>query len=707
MEIEPQMSTSADTQRHATRRRAGFHTIAGIIVAVVLSLVGATVVANAAEQLDISITSTFSPANVTIQVGTTVTWTNNDSQSHELRSTAGPAEFRTNSLAPGQRGSFTFTDPGTYTYVDHQNDKSAAYRGTIVVVNGAVPATPTPAPTPPPAGAPAAPTTASVHLAGAQFAPATVTVGVGGTVTWTNDDGSKHTVTADNGSFDSATLNAAATFAHTFTVAGTYAYGCDFHGNMRGTVIVTGAAGTPAPAPGTPTPTPPAPVVTPPTTPPVSPTPPPAAPSPGSGATSETINVSNNLFTPSTITVNVGSTISWANNDTVTHTVTADDQSFASGLVRRATSWSHTFAAPGTFTYFCEIHPEMTGTVIALAPDGSAPAAAVPAANNVTAPAAAGTTTETPTAAGATSAPASSDPATGSITIADSGFTPATFRVALGGTLTFVNTGKAAHTVTATDGSFDSDMIKSGASWAHTFTAAGSFTYSCILHPNMKGTVQVASSASGGTVARATESAGPAATTDTTSPQSTATGSGPTSSAIQPVAVDVADNQFNPNAATVAVGGTVTWTLSGAASHTVTADDQSFNSGLLKPGESYPYTFKTLGTFTYVCLVHPGMTGSINVVPPEEATAQQAATPAPTAGGSQAQPTSDAAAATAADPGSKGNLWGNTLLGIAAVLLACCALVFALRSFLRILGTGETGTQIASPSTESFTPNPI
>jgi plastocyanin len=683
------MSTSTGTRADGNHR--GIRTIPamiGVIVAVILSVLGVGVVANAADRLTISITNTFSPANVTINVGTTVTWTNNDSNQHELRSNSGPTEFRTDTLDSGQSATFTFNTIGTYTYNDHRNDQSTAYTGTIVVTDGVTPPTP-PAggTTPPPAATPAPPTTASVQLAGAQFSPTSVTVGVGGTVTWLNNDGTKHTVTADDASFDSGTLIAGATFVHTFATAGTYAYGCNFHGNMRGTVIVVGASGTPPPAaapPAAPAPAPPAPVAAPPVT--------PVAVPPVAGATNESVSIANNLFSPSTITVNAGSTVTWANSDTVTHTITADDQSFTSGLLKKATSWSQTFATPGTFTYFCEIHPTMTGTVIALAADGSAPAA-VPAAATIAAAPIAATTAAVPSAGGS-AAPGSSAAATGTIAINDAGFTPASLRVAVGGTVTFANNGKAMHTVTATNGSFDSSMIKSGATWVHTFPTAGSFTYNCILHPSMKGTIEVVGAGN------STEAAGAASAAPTGQTESapTTTAATPTDSAIQPVTVDVADNEFKPNHAIVAVGGTVTWTLVGAAAHTITADDQSFNSGLMKPGESYSSTFSTLGSFTYTCLIHPGMKGTIEVVPPEQAAAQQGA---PVAGGTpQAQQAASQPGAIAATgPAHTTSMWRDTLLGIAAVLLACCALVFALKSFLKILGSDEPA--------ESLTPNPV
>ena len=694
---------NAATQTHTKVRahRVGkIPALVAIIIAVVLSVLGVGVVASAADQIGISITDTLSPASVTIHVGTTVTWTNNDSQQHELRSTGGPTQFRTNTLDAGQTASVTFSTVGTYTYVDHRNDQVAAYHGTIIVTNDATPVTVPPATTPGPAPVPSAPATASIHLAGARFAPASATVAVGGTVTWTNDDGAKHTVTADNATFDSGTLNAGATFVHTFTAAGTYAYGCDFHGNMRGTIIVL-AAGTTTPPPAPPTTVPPAPpTTTPPAGPPAAPAPPAA---PGAAVTNVSVTIANNLFSPSAVTVNAGSTVTWVNNDTVTHTVTADDQSFVSGLVKRTTSWSHTFATPGTFTYFCEIHPEMTGTVIAKAPDGTVPAAAPATAAATTAAATAAASTSS--TAGSTST-ASAGAASGTITISDAGFAPASFRVAIGGTVTFANNGKAMHTVTAGDGSFDSDMIRSGGTWAHTFTTPGSFAYNCILHPTMRGTIVVGAGGTSSATQSTSASQASGAAAQANSPTTTAATSA-ADAAIQPVNIDVADNEFKPNDATVAQGGTVTWKLVGAAAHTVTADDQSFNSGLLKPGESYQYTFTTLGSFSYACLVHPGMTATIKVVPPAEAaTAQQAA---PTSGGaSQAQPTAGQPTATATTaPAPASTLWGNTLLGIAAVLLACCALVFALRSFLKVLGGGSAITEAATTSTDGLTPHAI
>jgi plastocyanin len=77
-----------------------------------------------------------------------------------------------------------------------------------------------------------------VAIKGFAFNPAEVTINVGDTVTWTNDDSANHTVVADNGEFKSGDLGQGATFSFTFTKAGTYQYKCGVHPNMTGTVTV-------------------------------------------------------------------------------------------------------------------------------------------------------------------------------------------------------------------------------------------------------------------------------------------------------------------------------------------------------------------------------------------------------------------------------------------------------------------------------------
>jgi len=70
-------------------------------------------------------------------------------------------------------------------------------------------------------------------------------------------------------------------------------------------------------------------------------------------------------------------------------------------------------------------------------------------------------------------------------------YVPATLHLKMGQRVTFTNTSDAAHTVTADNGTFDSGNIAQGASWTFTATRAGTFTYKCIYHPHMHGTIVV------------------------------------------------------------------------------------------------------------------------------------------------------------------------------------------------------------------------
>src|SRR5215212_444601 len=92
-------------------------------------------------------------------------------------------------------------------------------------------------------------------------------------------------------------------------------------------------------------------------------------------------------------------------------------------------------------------------------------------------------------------------------------------------------------------------------------------------------------------------------------------------------AVQVVDFAFEPGTLTVPAGTTVTWTNAGSRPHTVTADDGSFDSGRLDPGEQFGQTFEQPGTFTYHCGFHPEMQGSIVVT--EQQAAESATTPEP------------------------------------------------------------------------------
>lgn len=79
---------------------------------------------------------------------------------------------------------------------------------------------------------------------------------------------------------------------------------------------------------------------------------------------SNPIRISGMAFSPTTLTVAKGTTVTWANDDTVGHTVTGDNGGPKSGTINNHETYSYTFNAAGTFKYHCSIHPSMTGTVI-------------------------------------------------------------------------------------------------------------------------------------------------------------------------------------------------------------------------------------------------------------------------------------------------------------------------------------------------------
>ena len=98
----------------------------------------------------------------------------------------------------------------------------------------------------PPPAASSAPTTApattggtAVDITNFAFAPATLTVKTGDTVTWANHDEEPHTIAADDGSFHSPGMGANATYSFTFNKPGSYGYTCSIHPFMHGTVVVT------------------------------------------------------------------------------------------------------------------------------------------------------------------------------------------------------------------------------------------------------------------------------------------------------------------------------------------------------------------------------------------------------------------------------------------------------------------------------------
>jgi plastocyanin len=213
---------------------------------------------------------------------------------------------------------------------------------------------------------------AAVRIVDFQFMPNSVTVSVGGTVTWTHAGNAPHTVTSDRaGVFDSGRLANGQTFSFKFDAPGTFAFHCEIHPSMTGSVTVQAAAqATPTPAPAaTATPTrtaTPAAAAASPTR-----TATPAAGPAAAGATAAA-RIVDFAFEPGTLTVAAGTTVTWTHAGNAPHTITSDTNLFNSFRLAPGETFAFRFDTPGTFTYKCEIHPaRMTGTVTVQAPAGA------------------------------------------------------------------------------------------------------------------------------------------------------------------------------------------------------------------------------------------------------------------------------------------------------------------------------------------------
>jgi LPXTG-motif cell wall-anchored protein len=77
--------------------------------------------------------------------------------------------------------------------------------------------------------------------------------------------------------------------------------------------------------------------------------------------------ISDFKYTPSTVTVTAGESVTWTNSGPAAHSATADDGSFDTGNLRKGASGSHTFTSAGTYTFHCTPHPFMTGKVVVVA----------------------------------------------------------------------------------------------------------------------------------------------------------------------------------------------------------------------------------------------------------------------------------------------------------------------------------------------------
>lgn len=178
-------------------------------------------------------------------------------------------------------------------------------------------------------------------------------------------------------------------------------------------------------------------------------------------------------FSPGELTVDAGASVTFVNGHDDPHTATG--AGFDTGIMQPSAIATIVLDEPDTYFYACQIHPEMTGSIIVLGAEASPEAS--PAASTAASPEASPVTGE----------------GGGEATVTISGFAydPAELTVAVGTTVTWENADPAPHTASAEDGSFGSGQIDPGGSASVTLDQAGTFPYRCAFHPDMAGTVTV------------------------------------------------------------------------------------------------------------------------------------------------------------------------------------------------------------------------
>jgi plastocyanin len=83
------------------------------------------------------------------------------------------------------------------------------------------------------------------------------------------------------------------------------------------------------------------------------------------------VKIDNFVFSPERLTVKAGTTVTWINHDDIPHTVAAKDRAFKSKVMDTDESYSFAFSTPGEYSYFCSLHPHMTGTIVVEGTTGS------------------------------------------------------------------------------------------------------------------------------------------------------------------------------------------------------------------------------------------------------------------------------------------------------------------------------------------------
>lgn len=299
----------------------------------------------------------------------------------------------------------------------------------------------------------------------------------------------------------------------------------------------------------------------------------------GGAADTVTISIENFRFvTPNgtdTITVALGQTIRFVNQDAAPHTATSTDAptagEFDSGMMSQGDVFYWKPGQTGSWTYRCDFHPSnMSGAVVRVG------------------------TSAPPNDGGGGGGSGDVAADTVLVDVLDFAFRAPNgstrLQIVLGQTVQFINRGRADHTATSTGapagGAFNSGNLAPGQSYFWTPTLTGDRSYICDYHDEMTGTIQVASDT----------------TSDGFDPPGGAT-----------ISIDMTDGGFvGPNGngdVTLSLGESVEWVNKGALIHTASARDAPaggvlFDSGDLAPGASFLFTPDRVGVWEYRCDEH-------------------------------------------------------------------------------------------------------
>jgi plastocyanin len=296
----------------------------------------------------------FSPRRLTVEAGTTLTWSNTGQRPHTATDRGGT--FDTKPIAPGASAKVTLSTPGTYFYFCRINP--AKMNGVLTVEPGA--------------DEPRAVRVQAVDPGQIgdklRFDPAELEVAAGTTLLVANVGGKPHTLTADDGSFDTGLVEPGAQggrFAGknasvTLNQAGTFKFHCEVHpAAMKGVVTVTGEAAGGGPAQAS------------------------------AGPREIDVGAVDFAFEPKDASVAAGGKVTVTNKGQAPHTMTLDDVQLDTGTIDPGASADLTAPdAPGSYSYRCTVHPgRMRGVLVVLGRDTDDPnaqaatPAAAPAAN--------------------------------------------------------------------------------------------------------------------------------------------------------------------------------------------------------------------------------------------------------------------------------------------------------------------------------------